>query len=554
MSPPTMPRGERLQNQDDDTVVIPVADSTASSQGYDKLTTPNGTDAPASRSQSQKQNEDVTAQTEDLMHGINSFWAIVYPVCITMLVASVVVVNYRNKSIEASMQTYLVFGNAEQKGGAETFGLSLVNALVIIGAIALLTFGMALLYKFNCVKFLTGYIMFASTAILSFVGGQLIDSVINDQFQWAVDWPSFLYVMINFGVVGVISIFYQKGTSKFIQNGYLVMVSVILAWEFSMWPMWTTLIFCFMFAIYDLCAVLTPCGPLKCLIALIQEKQAPLPGLIYEADVRDGVSHEAAQANRNKGTTGRTSSQTSAASSRSSNPPQPEQPRQLHSEPRPQARSQPRSEPRSEPRSQPRLEPRSEPRPVDPRPAPVPGRPRNVAESDFTTHECETMEELIELLKRFYETFSPEDTWKAQQVADKFFATQDRLWYLIFHKYYVCSCSMDIPCPVQARHEARARRQQEEDEDDKTIKLGLGDFIFYSVLVGRAAIFDFSTFAAAFLCIVMGLGGTLFLLSVLHKALPALPISIFLATFFYFWTQYLFVDFCDFVMSQSAAV
>lgn len=38
---------------------------------------------------------------------------------------------------------------------------------------------------------------------------------------------------------------------------------------------------------------------------------------------------------------------------------------------------------------------------------------------------------------------------------------------------------------------------------DKTIKLGLGDFIFYSVLVGRAAIYDFSTFAATFICIVM---------------------------------------------------
>lgn len=38
---------------------------------------------------------------------------------------------------------------------------------------------------------------------------------------------------------------------------------------------------------------------------------------------------------------------------------------------------------------------------------------------------------------------------------------------------------------------------------DKTIKLGLGDFIFYSVLVGRAAMFDFSTFVATFVCIVV---------------------------------------------------
>ena len=49
-------------------------------------------------------------------------------------------------------------------------------------------------------------------------------------------------------------------------------------------------------AFYDLCAVLTPCGPLKWLIKVVQSDpdQRPLPGLLYEADVprrgRAGVS------------------------------------------------------------------------------------------------------------------------------------------------------------------------------------------------------------------------------------------------------------------------
>ncbi|GMG16475.1 unnamed protein product [Phytophthora fragariaefolia] len=508
---------------------------------YDKLTTPNGGETPMAVQQQQQppqgdgdeqsdQDAEHSEGFNDLMHGINSFWAIVFPVCVTMIVASLVVVNYRSSSIEASMSTYLVYGNSGSDGsgggGGSGIGESLVNAIVIIGAIAVLTFGMALLYKYNCMKFLSGYIMFASTAILSFVGGQLVDEIVNGQFGWAVDWPSFLFVMINFGFVGVISIFYQKGTPKFVQNGYLVMVSVILAWEFSMWPEWTTITFCVMFACYDLCAVLTPCGPLKYLVGLIQDKQAPLPGILYEADVRDGVSHDHHRQQQQR-------QQQQQQQQRQQQPQQQEQPRRpkntptddVTTPPRPSSSTTSQSSSNSNQNSNPNASvtnstrnvppqvPTAEAAPTAPDRAertdssPIPlmssGRPRNVAESSFTTYECETMEALVGLLTQFYETFSPEDIWKAPQVAEKFFPTQDRLWLLIFHKYYVCSCSMDMPCPVQARRERRQRQREEEDEDDKTIKLGLGDFIFYSVLVGRAAIKDFSTFAVTFVCIVM---------------------------------------------------
>lgn len=75
------------------------------------------------------------------------------------------------------------------------------------------------------------------------------------------------------------------------------------------------------------------------------------------------------------------------------------------------------------------------------------------------------------------------------------------------------------------------------------IKLGLGDFIFYSVLVGRAAMYDFTTVYACYLAIIAGLGATLLLLAFFRRALPALPISVALGVVFYLLTRFLLEEF-----------
>jgi presenilin 1 len=66
-----------------------------------------------------------------------------------------------------------------------------------------------------------------------------------------------------------------------------------------------------------------------------------------------------------------------------------------------------------------------------------------------------------------------------------------------------------------------------------------GDFIFYSVLVAKSAQYSFACFVSSFLVVLAGLGGTLVLLAVFKHALPALPISIFLAVTFYVFTRFI---------------
>lgn len=79
---------------------IPVDTTELLSGGYDKMRTPNSSEpahgathgaddaaANAGRSDDPPAGEDDADAANDLMHGINSFWALVYPICVTMILA-----------------------------------------------------------------------------------------------------------------------------------------------------------------------------------------------------------------------------------------------------------------------------------------------------------------------------------------------------------------------------------------------------------------------------------------------------------------------------------
>ncbi|KAI7898777.1 Presenilin-domain-containing protein, partial [Cokeromyces recurvatus] len=85
--------------------------------------------------------------------------------------------------------------------------------------------------------------------------------------------------------------------------------------------------------------------------------------------------------------------------------------------------------------------------------------------------------------------------------------------------------------------------QDEEDVERSGLKLGLGDFVFYSVLIARAAMYDWITTICCTIAVLTGLTATIFLLAIYNKALPALPISIAFGILFYFVAKTILVPY-----------
>lgn len=75
-----------------------------------------------------------------------------------------------------------------------------------------------------------------------------------------------------------------------------------------------------MLAFYDLCAVLSPCGPLKALVNLMQQEDSPdMPGLLYEAQLPPGAVRPNGRSNTNHSNNNNNNSSNSTSNSNSNN-------------------------------------------------------------------------------------------------------------------------------------------------------------------------------------------------------------------------------------------
>ena len=455
----------------------------------------------------------------------SSFTSIFSPVVLTMTLAAIAVVNINSattRGLGEGLKLYVppALQPSAGEGAGDAFLKTAGFAALFICFVCGATFIIVLIIRCNCYKCLIGYMLFSITAMLGFMGGTAVYAVFEMK-EVCADLPSFIFVMYNFAIVGVISIFWKKGMDNIWTNAYLVSVSVILSFQLAQfnsvgeWFPWCIL---GALAMYDLCAVLTPWGPLKLLLDAVESNEGSevaLSGLLFEADV--GQHHDAEATARSQVT--RAAGRTPAVALTSSSP-------------SPSSSSTPTPPPSSSSSSSNlSMESTGEQK-----------NDNNLTETDST----------VLLEEGMTNSTSSTSSTDAQAIVPIERSNNGKPPPLP-------SARGPSPMsPPQGRPRPRGRprgpppprppQQQlptEEEDGPRGVKLGLGDFIFYSVLVSTAARHDFITFAACTLSVLFGLGLTLLLLIVAGKALPALPISIALGTFFYFVGRYTLEPYID---------
>lgn len=341
----------------------------------------------------------------------------------------------------------------------EKAGASILNAIIIVAMVTVITLLMVLLYKLRCMKVIITWFVISAAMIFFFLFWVWAD-LFCTRFQIPYELVGMALLLWNFGVVGIIAIFYYAHP-KFMQS-YLVVLSIIMAWFLTRLPEWSTWAILLAIAIYDIVAVMMPKGPLQMLVREAQERNEPIPGFVYDSGQGAGI--------------------------RASTPQQ-------------------RDAPVANPITQ-------------------PAQPWN--ETDSRTANGEMASEAAPTVAA---PATAPTTAPAAAAAGG---------------------TAPAAAPGAAAAAAAPEQMEEEEEEEEPdpfeaaeyaqpFKLGLGDFIFYSLLVGRASQFSYVSWMTCYVCVVMGLVGTLTCLLFLRgkvPALPALPISIFSATAAYFVTRY----------------
>ncbi|KAJ9451742.1 Presenilin-B [Diplonema papillatum] len=246
---------------------------------HPKLAPEDDEEAAALRAREGKKEKPVRPKGEDSISARYAMyiWFLLGPVSVCMLLTVYSVVVFSEINDENTSSSVLPITDDTSTPGA-AFGGALLNALLITGFILVVTFLFVLLYKYNCLSVLLGWLLLSTVVVLLGASGIWLERFCV-RYQIPLDYVSFVVIMANVTVVGICCIYYHGHPS--LTRAYHVFSSAVVAWFLTRMPEWTTWCLLFTVAVYDIFAVC--CGPLKTLVEESQSRQQPIPALVYES-------------------------------------------------------------------------------------------------------------------------------------------------------------------------------------------------------------------------------------------------------------------------------
>ncbi|KAF7043855.1 hypothetical protein CFC21_053163 [Triticum aestivum] len=412
---------------------------------------------------------------------------IVGPVSACMLIVVLLVSLLSSPSSPSPLTASIAAAGGPGGGGGDDLASALVTAVVFVVFVTAATFLMALLFYFRCTPCLRAYLGLSAIWVLLLLGGQMCLLLLS-RLRLPLDVVSCALLLPNAAAALAVAAISPASVPIALHQAALLAIAVLTAFWFTLLPEWTTWALLVAMAVYDLGAVLIPGGPLRVLLELAIERNEEIPALVYGArpvDPRHGQNWRLW---------------------------------------RERAR-QPAGD----------LDPSSTVEVI----GEVLGRnpllnsggssPNSTAQAGEQTNLTGAVSN-----SRLRESPVPDlSSGSANAQAREALALPETRLDI---------AELRVPL-IQPQPDRTSDDDDDDDEDgiglgsSGAIKLGLGDFIFYSVLVGRAAMYDYMTVYACYLAIIAGLGITLLLLAFYRKALPALPVSITLGVLFYVLTR-----------------
>lgn len=272
-----------------------------------------------SKGERKRREEKETKSEVELRFGARHVVLLFIPVSITMLLClfAIQIIKEERNLVAVFMEVHSLVTPLGSDSSSTLLGIgssgsaagdAILNALIFIGFIAVLTFLIVLLFICRCYKVLAGFMgFFLSLGLYVIASTLILNRILRALNVVIVSLPLMILWCINFGVAMPMAVFW-KAPRRLTQAAICLgtgVVATLLTLLLKKWALWVIL---GLLALWDIFAVLAPCGPLRMLVEKAQERADAKEeggkdfgkGMLYATLVWLGTGHPSSDSDSGK--------------------------------------------------------------------------------------------------------------------------------------------------------------------------------------------------------------------------------------------------------------